>query len=900
MKSKRIQALVLVSALAFGYAGAAAYSAWAAPAVPPLPVATGFGPGDGLTRYVVTASGSDQAALLAELEAVEGVAHAQPLDDARALVAVDDVPTDALASVPGVAGVELSVAVSVLGQVQDPYWSAYGWNLENTGTNVYQQEATADADVDATDGWQSGTGTGMVVAVVDTGFDSDHPDFVGSLWTNPRQSCGPTDQDGNGLVGDCHGWNFYTDSADVDNGALGTHGASVAGVIGARAYNGVGSAGVAPEVTMMPLVIGGGDSVDANLGAKAIRYAVDNGADVINASWGGPIAGQPLDSLKSAIAYAASKDVLVVAAAGNDGVNRDTKVLYPASLPDDNIVTVGSSTALDTISPTSAWSATVVDLFAPGNKIATTWNDGGYRLVSGTSLAAPQVAAAYALYREQMPTAGYAELKQALLDDVDKLTVFAGKSVTGGRLTLSRLSGTPAESVRYAFTSMSAPAGTVSPRIGVSGSAAGGDYSVALGLGMEFEGDIWALADKPVTLGGETVTTDDTGSAVFDLGRLASLDGLGLSPSLPLGDGRYVMTVQLLRDGTPVGRASAAPLLVRTSLPGSGGGSTPGTTPGTPTPGAPAPGGDVPPAPGTPTPGAPTPGAPIPGAPAPGTTPGTPAPGAPTPGAPAPGTPAPGTPGPDGSTPGGGSNPGTPAPGTPAPTPGTPAPGAPGTPDTGTTPIAPGTGTPPGASGPAPTPPTGGGTAPGDPGDTTTSYPSVGAFGITSLSPNTVSVDGGTLVTISGTALPPRPQILIGGTARATVVTESATRVQFRVPARVAGAYDVAVFAADGRSTVLPSALTYRADTPPGTGATPVPGTQPGDGSAPGGTPPGSGTTPPPTGTPDPGTTPGTPGTGPVERTGPSGERLVRSATFSALRGIWSVNCSASCAGVAI
>jgi hypothetical protein len=467
--------------------------------------------------------------------------------------------------------------------------------------------------------------------------------------------------------------------------------------------------------------------------------------------------------------------------------------------------------------------------------------------------------------------------------------------MTGGRLTLGSLPATPSETVRYAFTSMTAPAGTVSPRIGVSGSPAGGDYSVALGLGMEHEGEIWALADKPVTLGGVTVPADDTGSAVFELGTLARLDGLGLSPSVPLADGRYVLTVQLFRDGTAVGRASAAPLLVRTPAPGSGGGtpgapapgtSAPGTTPGGGAGGGAAPGGTSPgtgtqPAPGTqPGPGTPpTPGS-RPSGPAP--PPGGQAPsGGPTPVAPAPGTTTPPS-----------------APGTPAPKPGAPAPVPPA-------PGAPGTGTPPGSTtpggplpGPGTTPGTGGGSpAPTTPGDDTTTYPGTGTFGITSLSPNTVTVDGGTLVTVKGTALPARPRILVGGTAQATVVQESATRIQFRVPARVAGVHDVAVFAPDGRWTVLSGALTYRASAPagggPGPGSTPAPGGS----TPPGSTPPGR----PLPGTPGPGTPPG-PGAGsvPVERTGPSGERLVRSATFAALRGIWSVDCSSSCTGVAI
>lgn len=899
MKSKRVQALVLAAALAAGYGGAAAWTALAAPS---LAVVTDFGPGDGLTRYVVSAAaGSPVDDLVTGLDAVDGVVSAQVLSDGRALVATDALTPRDLSAVEGVGAVEPSPTVPLLADVTDPLFRGYGWHLENTGSNaVNQTPVLADADVDAGTGWDTSRGEGIVVAVVDSGFDSDHPDLVGSLWVNPAEPCGSVDTDGNGKRGDCHGWNWYSDSPDIDNGAYGSHGAMVSGTVGARADNGIGLAGVAPGVTIMPLVIGGGSTVDVFAGAEAIRYAVDHGADVINASWGGGVSGSALTALRSAVAYAAANDVLVVAAAGNDSGDRDTNPVYPASLPDWNVITVGASTAADTISGFSGYGATAVDLFAPGTQVVVTSNTGGYALVNGTSFSSPIVAGAVALHRAARPEATAAELKQALLDDVDPGAAFLGRSVTGGRLSLGRLTGTPAESVRYAFTSMTAPAGTVSPRIGVSGSAAAGHYSVALGLGMEHEGEIWALADKPVTLDGATVPTDDTGSAVFDLGALDGLDGLGLSPTVPLGDGRYVLTAQLLRDGEPVGRTSAAPLLVRTSLPGPGGGDTaPGTTPGT--------------APGA-TPGTTTPGTTTPGTTTPGTTPGDTGAGT----GPQPGTRSPSTPGgptagsggtPAPTTPGAPSTPGTPAPGTPAPgtpTPGTPgtAPGdpapAPGTGGGGTTPSAPAPSTPapsapapstpapwiPAPSTPAPSTP-----APSTPGDDTTTYPSVGAFGITSLSPDTVSVDGGTLVTVTGTALPARPQILIGGTARAVVVTESATRVQFRVPARTAGVYDVTVFAPDGRSTVLAGGLTYRAAVPPTEG---TPGT--------GTTPPGGDTTPGTTAPTTPAPGPGTRGSesGPVVRTGPSGERLVRSATFSALRGIWSVDCASSCTGVVI
>ncbi|WP_157944137.1 S8 family serine peptidase, partial [Blastococcus atacamensis] len=579
MTSKRVMGIVLTSAVVAGYAGAAVWSAWAQPSVE---LVAGYGEGDGLTRYVLTAQpGTAGSDLLTSLDAVPGVASAQWIDGTHALVATDGVAPERLGAVPGIDAVELSPSVPVLGTVTDPYARDYGWNLENTGSNAYQQAAVADADVDATAGWDIGTGHGRVVAVVDTGFDSDHPDLVGSLWTNPRERCGTTDTDGNGLPGDCHGWNFATNSADIDNGSMGTHGTSVSGIVGARANNGVATAGVAPDVTIMPLVIGSGSGVDVVLGAKAIRYAVDNGADVINASWGGQFSGWPLQLLREAVAYAEAHDVLVVAAAGNDSLNRDTSIVYPASLTEPNIVTVGSSTAADTMAAHSAYGAASVDLFAPGELVAVVWNDGGVRVGSGTSYAAPHVAAAVALYRSVMPTASAAELKAALLGDVDPVAAFSGKSVTGGRLTMAGLTDSGA-TVRYAFTSMTARPGTVTPTIGISTPGGPGTYTVGVGLGMEQDGEIWALSQKAVTLDGVTVPTDDAGDARFDL--VAFSDGTALSPSMELAEGRYVLTVQLHRDGEPLGRMHAAPLLVSSSAaPGS-------PAPGTPTPGTPLPG----------------------------------------------------------------------------------------------------------------------------------------------------------------------------------------------------------------------------------------------------------------------------------------------------------------------
>ncbi|TFV62132.1 hypothetical protein E4P40_27690 [Blastococcus sp. CT_GayMR20] len=221
----------------------------------------------------------------------------------------------------------------------------------------------------------------------------------------------------------------------------------------------------------------------------------------------------------------------------------------------------------------------------------------------------------------------------------------------------------------------------------------------------------------------------------------------------------------------------------------------------------------------------------------------------------------------------------------------TPGPPGPGTTTPPATPpvVAPGGGSTPAPGG-------GGSTSPSTPAPDTTQYDAVGAFKVTSLSPNRVSTAGGTLVTVTGLALPASPTIRIGATATATVLISSATKVVFRVPARTADSYDVSIFAAGGTSQVLSRALTYY---DPSAGSTPEDPADSGSGATPA---PGGGTTPAPGGgtTPAPGGGGPSPVTEPVVRKGPSGERLVRSAKFGALRSIWSVDCSSSCAGVAI
>ncbi|MGY1821238.1 S8 family serine peptidase [Geodermatophilus sp. SYSU D00079] len=922
--SRRRRALAVAAAATVGFSGAAVVDAFVLSPTPAM--ADELGPGDGLTRLVVQTAGGVGAEQLAALDALPAVDSAQLLSDGSALVAGTGITDDDMRGVVPGAEVVPSVPGEVAGAtISDPYWSEYGWNLENTGSNAYRGwvPATAGADVSAVTGWQAGTGRGMVVAVVDSGYALSHPDMAGALWTNPDEPCGSADTDGNGRPGDCHGWNFYRNSPDVSNGGDNAHGTAVAGIVAARAGNGQGIAGVAPDATIMPLVIGGGASVDLVLGAEAIRYAVDNGADVVNASWGSSEAVyDPSDSsygarlLSAAISYANSKGVVVVAAAGNDHADRDVARKYPASLDVPGLITVGSSTAQDTVAAHSAYGATTVDLFAPGEYVTVNTSEGGYNtLGAGTSYAAPHVAAAVALYKAQNRTAGAVELKTAVLDDVHHLAAFGGRSVTGGRLALDDLGNTAAP-VSYVFSGLAADAGTVTPQVVATGSTPAGGYEVVLGLGMEHAGQLYALADHDITLDGVPATTDDNGEATFSLGHRSSLGSVVLSPTTELADGRYVLTAQITREGSPLGLAYAAPLLVgdeaRSTAPQPGT-QTPGTpvpdpdpdtqTPGTQTPGTQSPGTQTP---GTQTPDTQTPGTQSPGTQSPGTqTPDTQTPGTQTPDTQTPGTQSPGTQTPDTHTPDN-QTPGTPTPGTPVPAPDTPAPGtespvAP-TPDAPTP--TPGTQTPdtetPGTQTPGTQTP---GTQSPDTGDKKV-YEEQGPYRLTSISPTRVSTAGGTQVTITGLAIPQGATVRVGATRVAQVsdALTTSSRVVFRTPAAVAGSYDVYVFGPDGETySVLADGLTYvDADTPSTGGGTPDPGEEDPAPQTPGTQSPGTQTP----GTQTPGTQ--TPGTQPPAGnggivTGPNGERLVHSTRFASLgSSIWGVNCANGCSGLSL
>ncbi len=278
--------------------------------------------------------------------------------------------------------------------------------------------------------WDTTVGQGVVVAVVDTGVDANHPDIAANIWVNADEIPGNgVDDDGNGFIDDVKGWDFVgaswlTPTPDNNPADVNGHGTHVAGTIGAVGNNAAGIVGIAWGARIMPLR--GHDNAGngaATLLCAAIVYAANNGADVINCSFGGPGFVQVE---KDAADYAHSLGVVVVAAAGNDGVRLEN--FYPALLP--NVIAVASSSPADARSTFSNWGSRL-DVAAPGEDILSlraagttpgTPINSSYTRWGGTSMAAPHASGLAALLLAQRPNLTPEQVRQIIrvsADDVD-------------------------------------------------------------------------------------------------------------------------------------------------------------------------------------------------------------------------------------------------------------------------------------------------------------------------------------------------------------------------------------------------------------------------------------------------------------------------------------------------
>lgn len=303
------------------------------------------------------------------------------------------------------------------------------WAFHNSGQSVNGITGTADADTDALEAWSIATGTDVVVAVIDTGVDYTHPDLANNMWDGA--SC--VSETGAAL-GDClHGYNFENENKDpiatssTGNPAHGTH---VAGVIAAT-HNEVGTVGIAPGVKIMALRF----ALDTASEIKAIDFAIQNGAKIINASFSG--------SASSTAEYNAIKRFqdaggIFVAAAANNSANLEatTTLAYPASYDLPGIITVAATDQHDVLAPYSNYGAISVDLAAPGTTVYSTLPLGGYGYKTGTSMAAPMVAGAVALMQGYQPSLSPTAIKELVLSSGDSLPSLATTTVSGKRLNV--------------------------------------------------------------------------------------------------------------------------------------------------------------------------------------------------------------------------------------------------------------------------------------------------------------------------------------------------------------------------------------------------------------------------------------------------------------------------------
>ena len=313
---------------------------------------------------------------------------------------------------------------------------------------IYNAAATPDPDLasqfnlqrlEVGPAWSTTSGAGVTIGVADTGVDLGHPDLAPALVA---------------------GANFVDRGASANDD--GGHGTEVAGLAAARGGNGIGIAGVAYNANIMPLKVlkADGSGVVTDI-ADALRHASASRVKVVNLSLIGRDASE---TLREAIAQAEASNVVLVVAAGNQGIDIDASPMYPAGYPNGNIIAVASEQSDLVLAGFSNRGPVTVDVTTPGVAVRTTERGGGYGAVDGTSMSSPQAAGAVALIASAHPEWSAAQLRDAL---------FAG---AGARPVPGV--GRGAVSVARALGLSPAPAGGAA---GSSGGAAGSSFAAGAG-----------------------------------------------------------------------------------------------------------------------------------------------------------------------------------------------------------------------------------------------------------------------------------------------------------------------------------------------------------------------------------------------------------------------------------
>jgi hypothetical protein len=342
----------------------------------------------GIERLTL-AKGSDPEVVASALRASEWVDYAEP----NYLITADQTTTQSATN--------------------DPRFSEQ-WALRSTGTPQ---------------AWAITTGSKQtVIAIIDSGIDFIHPDLSNNEWDNTLEKANNLDNDGNGFNSDLHGWDFITDSGTVidEHG----HGTAIAGIIAAEGNNATGTSGVMWRAGLMSLRVldstGWGDVAHA---VEAIDYAVNNGAQVINCSWGMDDVSL---ALREAINRAAQHGVVVITSAGNDNRDIETTPRYPASFDLPNLISVASTDNADQLTSFSNRGTQHVSIAAPGEEILTTRMGGDYRTISGTSASTAFVTGVVGLVKSLRPWLGAARAREMILHGARQVSTLIDKVASKG------------------------------------------------------------------------------------------------------------------------------------------------------------------------------------------------------------------------------------------------------------------------------------------------------------------------------------------------------------------------------------------------------------------------------------------------------------------------------------
>lgn len=386
--------------------------------------------------------------------------------------------------------------------------------------------------IEADKAWVIAQGEEVTVAVVDTGIAYNHEDIAENVWVNSREiPANGIDDDANGYIDDTKGWDFvdrayFNPRPDNDPMDGYGHGSHVAGTIAAVGNNNKGIIGVAPQAKLM--AVKGLDDYGYGLSsclADSLKYAADNGADVINNSWGG---GGQSQLIEDSIKYAYANGCVLVAAAGND--NSDAKLFYPANMTE--VVTVSAADPYDVKTYFSNYGSKI-DVAAPGggassdivfDNILSTLSDNsyiatrlpqlkvssGYYRLKGTSMATPHVSGVAALVISKHPQFTNEQVRQVLrvsADDVNEL----GWDLNSGYGRINAYEALQINSPKVALITSPAKNETISGTMGITGTASGGTYKVEYGEG--FVPNAWFEINNGISVNGGNLANWDTSLA---------------------------------------------------------------------------------------------------------------------------------------------------------------------------------------------------------------------------------------------------------------------------------------------------------------------------------------------------------------------------------------------------